>query len=60
MAAQHLLNVPLVVMLGFAGGTPADLEKYRGRLYAHGGAAGAGAGAGVSPLVVCASEIPEV
>ncbi|KAL1519089.1 hypothetical protein AB1Y20_003356 [Prymnesium parvum] len=42
---------PLVVMLGFAGGTPADLRKYSDRLYTPRGA---------ELVSLCASEIPEV
>lgn len=40
---------PLVVMLGFAGGTPGDLGKYGARL-----------GYGGADIYMCASEVPEV
>ena len=40
---------PLVVMLGFAGGTPGDLGKYGTRL-----------GYGGADVYMCASEVPEV
>jgi hypothetical protein len=44
-------SAPLVVMLGFAGGTPNDLDKYARRCYS---------ATADEVLQVCASEIPEV
>ena len=45
------LRKKLVVLLGFAGGTPADLRKYTSRLY-HDDE--------VHVITLCASEVPEV
>jgi hypothetical protein len=42
---------PLVLMLGFAGGTPSDLRQYSSRLFGDGA---------VDVLALTASEIPEV
>jgi hypothetical protein len=50
----HTAGRPLVVMLGFAGGTPADLRKYGARL-GYGGAEGEED----ADIYMCASEVPE-
>ena len=51
----HATARPLVVMLGFAGGTPADLRKYGAKL-GYGGAEGEAD----ADIFMCASEVPEV